>query len=140
MASIDPSYREAASNARRLAGSEGIDALVARYRLDAIVAPTRSPAWTSDTVLGNYLLGSASKLAAVAGYPHITVPMGFVRGLPVGLSIFACLVRRKADRYRLCVRAARLCAPGAGLPANPTGMRNPFDIAAFNRETMASQG
>jgi amidase len=79
---VNPAYREAASKARRLAGPEGIDAL------DAIVAPTGSPAWTSDTVLGDHFLGSASELAAVAGYPHITVPMGFVRGLPVGLSIF----------------------------------------------------
>jgi len=84
----DPAYIAAAGKAKRLAGAEGIDALMAQYRLDAIVAPTGSPAWTTDTVLGDHFVGAASSLAAVAGYPHITVPMGQVRGLPVGLSIF----------------------------------------------------
>lgn len=84
----EPAYIAAAAKAKRLAGAEGIDALMAQHRLDAIVAPTGSPAWTSDTVLGDHFLGAASGLAAVAGYPHITVPMGQVRGLPVGLSIF----------------------------------------------------
>jgi amidase len=84
----DPDYLAAAAKAKRLAGAEGIDALMARHRLDAIVAPTGSPAWTSDTVLGDHFVGASSSFAAVAGYPNITVPMGQVRGLPVGLSIF----------------------------------------------------
>lgn len=84
----DPAYVAAAAKAKRLAGAEGIDALLAQHRLDAIVAPTGSPAWTSDTVLGDHFVGASSGLAAVAGYPNITVPMGQVRGLPVGLSIF----------------------------------------------------
>ena len=54
----------------------------------ALVAPTGGPAWPTDPVMGDRFLGSASTLAAVAGYPHLTVPMGFVHGLPVGLSIF----------------------------------------------------
>lgn len=57
-------------------------------RVDALVAPTTSPAWVTDVVLGDHFVGgSASSLPAVAGYPHITVPMGLVNGLPVGLSI-----------------------------------------------------
>lgn len=84
----DPAYLAAREKARRLAGAEGIDALMREHRLDAIVAPSGSPAWTSDTVLGDHFVGGSSTLAAVAGYPNITVPMGAVRGLPVGLSIF----------------------------------------------------
>lgn len=84
----DPAYLAAREKARRLAGAAGIDALMREHRLDAIVAPSGSPAWTSDTVLGDHFVGGSSTLAAVAGYPNITVPMGQVRGLPVGLSIF----------------------------------------------------
>ena len=57
-----------------------------RLRLDAIVAPTGSPAWTTDLINGDHFLGASSTPAAVAGYPSITVPAGFVSGLPVGLS------------------------------------------------------
>jgi amidase len=84
----DPRYRQAKETARRLAGKDGIDRLLARDRLDAIVAPTGGPAWPTDLIGGDHFLGSASRLPAVAGYPHITVPMGAVSGLPVGLSIF----------------------------------------------------
>jgi amidase len=83
----EPSYREASTTAKRLAGPDGIDRLVAQHRLDALVAPTGGPSWRSDLVLGdNFSGGGASRLPAVAGYPHLTVPMGYVEGLPVGLS------------------------------------------------------
>jgi amidase len=61
-----------------------------KYRLDALVAPTGAPAWLTDLVNGDSGTGgsSPSTVAAVAGYPHITVPMGFYRGLPIGLSFF----------------------------------------------------
>jgi len=59
-----------------------------KYKLDALVSPTDSPAWMSDLVDGDHFLGGSSQLAAVAGYPHITVPAGFVWGLPVGISFF----------------------------------------------------
>jgi amidase len=72
--------------AKRLAGAEGIDKLLADHKLDALIAPTTGPAWTIDVVTGDHYLGAASTLPAVAGYPHITVPMGEARGLPVGLS------------------------------------------------------
>ncbi len=84
----DPAYLEARALAQRLARAEGIDSMFAAHALDAIVAPSGQPAWTSDTVLGDHFLGGASGYAAIAGYPHISVPMGAVRGLPVGLSIF----------------------------------------------------
>ena len=58
------------------------------HRLDAIVAPTGGPAWVTDLVNGDHFGGGSSSLAAVAGYPNVTVPAGFVFGLPVGLSIF----------------------------------------------------
>ena len=82
----DPAYLKARAEGRRLAGPEGIDKLLADHRLDALIAPTEAPAWRIDTVDGDHFLGSATGLAAVAGYPHLTVPMGEARGLPVGLS------------------------------------------------------
>ena len=56
------------------------------HRLDALIAPTGAPAWTTDLVNGDHFVGGSSTPAAVSGYPNITVPMGFVLGLPVGLS------------------------------------------------------
>lgn len=85
----DDEYRQALADSRRLAGAEGIDATIRRHRLDLLVAPTTGPAWKIDHVNGDHFSGSASSAAAISGYPHITVPMGMVRGLPVGLSFFA---------------------------------------------------
>jgi amidase len=79
-------YRRARETARRLAGAEGLDKVMTAGRLDAVVAPTTGPAWRTDVVDGDHDSGSASTLPAVAGYPHLTVPMGEVKGLPVGLS------------------------------------------------------
>lgn len=81
-------YRKARADSLRLAGAEGIDKLLAADRLDFLVAPTVGPAWTTDLVNGDHYNGSigAGSLAAVAGYPHLTVPMGTVETLPVGLS------------------------------------------------------
>jgi amidase len=59
-----------------------------RHRLDALIAPTGNPAWPIDLVNGDHFTGSVTTPAAVAGYPHITVPSGYVSGLPVGLSFF----------------------------------------------------
>ena len=67
---------------------EGIDATTAKSKLDAIIAPTGGPAWLTDLVNGDHFTGGYSTMSAVAGYAHVTVPMGFVRELPVGLSIF----------------------------------------------------
>ncbi len=81
-------YLEALAKSRRLARTEGIDATMDRHRLDALVAPTLGPACVTDLVNGDRWLGDASTAPAVAGYPHVTVPAGFVFGLPVGLSFF----------------------------------------------------
>jgi len=83
----DRKYLDDLAKNRRLMGAQGIDATIAKYRLDAIVAPTQGPAWLIDLVNGDPGgLSSFTAPAAVAGYPHVTVPMCFVRGLPVGLS------------------------------------------------------
>jgi amidase len=81
-------YRNALEKDRRLTRSEGIDALMDGHRLDALVAPTGGPPWTTDLVNGDHGTGGSSSPAAIAGYPDISVPMGFVFGLPVGLSFF----------------------------------------------------
>ena len=85
----DKAYIEAVSKAKRLAGPEGIDALLKQHQLDALIAPTTGPAWNINYKKGDIIAGSASSPAAIAGYPHLTVPMGLVKGLPVGLSFFA---------------------------------------------------
>jgi len=80
-------YRDARATSLRIAGPEGIDRLLREHNVVALVGPTRGAAWLIDTVHGDTPTGAgAGSLAAVAGYPHLTVPMGAVRGLPVGLS------------------------------------------------------
>ena len=81
----DEAYVQARIDARRLAGTEGIEATLAGHRLDAVVAPAVSPAWPIDLVNGDHFLGSGYGVAAVAGTPSVTVPMGDVHGLPVGI-------------------------------------------------------
>lgn len=84
----DPDYLKARATSLRLAGAQGIDAMLKSADAVAIVAPTTSPAWMIDAALGDQSPGRAGPTgyAAVAGYPHLTVPMGAVQGLPVGLS------------------------------------------------------
>ena len=79
-------YLRALADCRRLARDEGIDATLAKHQLDAIVAPSGGPAWLTDYVNGDHYGGGSSTPAAVAGYPSITVPAGYVCGLPVGIS------------------------------------------------------
>ena len=85
----DKEYVNALKRNQRLSRSEGIDAVLRKDRLDAIVAPTGGLPWLTDLANGDHFTGSCSMPAAVAGYPHITVPVGYVYGLPVGLSFFA---------------------------------------------------
>ena len=84
----DTTYLAALSANHRLSRAEGIDAVLKKYKVDAIVAPTTGPSWLIDWVAGDHDTGGCSTPAAVAGYPHITVPAGFVHGLPIGISFF----------------------------------------------------
>jgi amidase len=82
----DPEYIKALADSKRLAGPEGIDKILKDAGAVAIIAPTTGPAWTIDPLNGDNYGGSSTTLPAVAGYPHLTVPMGDVTGMPVGLS------------------------------------------------------
>lgn len=89
-ATDEGAYRQARDTSLRLAGAEGIDRLLADHGVDLLVAPTEGPAWPIDLLAGDRFLSppvGAGNLAAIAGYPHLSVPMGAVEGLPVGLSI-----------------------------------------------------
>ena len=81
----DPTYLAAVRKARQLAGPDGIDALLAQHRLDALIAPTTGPAWPIDPINGDHFTGAGYGAAAVAGTPSLTVPMGDAHGLPLGL-------------------------------------------------------
>ncbi|MGD0591476.1 MAG: amidase [Bacteroidota bacterium] len=81
-------YIDALKLCRRMSRKEGIDATMKKFKLDALVAPTDSPAWLTDLIDSDHFLGGSSTIAAVAGYPSITVPAGFVFGLPIGISFF----------------------------------------------------
>ncbi|MFZ0537883.1 MAG: amidase [Candidatus Sulfotelmatobacter sp.] len=81
-------YLDALENNHQLARTEGIDATMDKYHLDAIVAPTGGPAWLTDLVNGDHVAGGSSNAAAVAGYPNINVTAGFTSGLPIGISFF----------------------------------------------------
>lgn len=81
-------YLQALAKNQRLSRIAGIDAVMTKYRLDAMVAPTGGTPWVTDLVNGDHFSGGFSTPAAVAGYPHITVPAGYIHGLPVGISIF----------------------------------------------------
>src|SRR3546814_12641840 len=96
----DPAYLKAKAKAARLAGPEGIDRLLKDHGVDLLVGVTNGPARTTDLVNGDHYSGpSVSDLPAVAGYPPLTVPMGAIEGLPVGLSF---KIGRAACRERVC--------------------------------------
>ena len=82
----DPAYLAARASGLKMAGENGLARLIAGHRLDALIAPSYGPAQRVDSALGDHGWGRASSLPAIAGYPHLTVPMGFIRGLPLGLS------------------------------------------------------
>jgi amidase len=81
-------YEEALAKNHQLARKEGIDATMDKHNLDAMVGPTGGPAWLTDLLDGDHFGGGSSGAAAVAGYPNVTVPAGFVFGMPVGISFF----------------------------------------------------
>jgi amidase len=84
----EKAYLDALENNHQLARTEGIDATMDKFHLDAIIAPTGGPAWLTDLVNGDHVAGGSSNAAAVAGYPNINVTAGFTSGLPVGISFF----------------------------------------------------
>jgi amidase len=81
----DPAYLEARETARHAAGRDGLFAALDANHLDALIAPSEGPAWPIDLVLGDHFVGGGGDMAAVAGTPSITVPMGDIHGLPLGL-------------------------------------------------------
>jgi amidase len=84
----DKAYVSALETNHKLSRTQGIDGVMDKFHLDALVAPTGAPAWVTDLVDGDHGLGGSSNAAAVAGYPNINVPAGFIFGLPVGISFF----------------------------------------------------
>jgi amidase len=84
----EKAYRDALAKDQRLSRKEGIDFVMDKNKLDAMIAPTGGPAWPTDWINGDHFTGGYSTASAVAGYPHITVPAGYVFGLPVGISFF----------------------------------------------------
>ena len=81
-------YLQALRKNHLLTRTQGIDAIMKRHRLDALIAPTGGPSWPTDYINGDHFTGGYSSASAVAGYPHITVPAGYVFGMPVGISFF----------------------------------------------------
>ena len=84
----DDEYKKSLAHMQKMTREEGIDKVMTENRLDALIAPTGGPAWKTDLINGDNFLGSSSSYAAISGYPNITVPMGFIGELPVGVSIF----------------------------------------------------
>lgn len=83
-----PAYKQALAKCQRLTRSQGIDAALTKHKLDALVAPTDGIPWLTDLLNGDHFSGGCSTPAAVSGYPHITVPAGYIHGLPIGVSFF----------------------------------------------------
>jgi amidase len=111
----DAAYRTARERSLRMSGIEGLDTALTANRLDALIAPTNGPAWMTDLVNGDRYTGGDSSFAAVAGYPSVTVPMGMVQWLPIGLSFIGTAWRdfdllRYAYAYEQSTRLFR--APG----------------------------
>jgi amidase len=84
----DKEYQDAITIMLKAAREDGIDKVMNENNLDALVAPTGSAAWKIDLINGDFFIGGSSSLAAISGYPTITVPMGFIDELPVGISFF----------------------------------------------------
>jgi amidase len=108
----EKAYLDGLAKNRMMSRGQGMDAVLGKDKLHAIVAPAGGPAWLTDLVVGDHDIGGSSTPAAVAGYPNITVPAGFVRGLPVGISFFGAawsegLLIKIASGFEAAVRARR---------------------------------
>lgn len=133
-------YQSSLEKNLRLARQEGIDKTIQKYRLDAIVAPTGGPAWLTDLVSGDHYTGGGfSSLAAVAGYPHITVPAGTVFGLPVGISFFGS-AWSEAELIRIAYdfeQASQVRQPPRFLPSVDLSMQGIMEqLKAANQNTL----
>lgn len=136
-------YLDALARGRSLAREQGIDKVLHDLNLDALVAPTGSPAWTSDLVLGDHFLGASSGPCAVAGYPIVNVPAGSPYGLPVGVSFLGTAYSeptliRLASGFEHAMQARRrpLFRPTIGTKGAPlaaSAQRRPADLAASLR-------
>ena len=96
----DPAYLKALEDCRRISRTEGIDAAIAKYRVDALVAPTCGPSSVINPGSGDVYVGNTASLPAIAGYPHITVPAGLAGELPIGISFFGA-ARSESTLFRL---------------------------------------
>ena len=119
----DTAYREARAACLKAARSNGIDAVLAEHKLDAMVTITSGPAWLIDPVNGDSDSGGCSSPAAIAGYPHITVPAGLYRGLPVGLSFFGAAFSE-----------AKLIKLGSGFEAAAHGRTPPRFLSSVQND------
>ncbi len=108
-------YQEALARVQSFS-REGIDDLLQEHDLDLLISPSNTPAWSIDLVVGDHFLGGSSSFPARAGYPHITVPMGFVHGLPVGLSFYGT-----AFSELVLIEAAFAFEQASGSARAPTG-------------------
>ncbi len=132
---------KALKTCRTLSRAKGLDAVMTAHRLDAIVAPTGSPPWTIDLVNGDHFLGASSTPAAVSGYPSVTVPAGYVFGLPVGISFIGrAWAEGTLIRLAYCLRAGDQAPPpaqtighrGSHRPLTPWRLRRAPPIADRN--------
>ena len=136
-------YQRALKTCRTRARAEGIDAVMKKHRLDALVAPTGSPAWPTDLINGDHFLGASSTPAAVAGYPNITVPAGQVEGLPVGISFIGARLDRGAPhRPRVRLRTGHTASASADVPVHGgtlTDTQTNTDNTDQHRRTQTTQ-
>jgi amidase len=154
LADADPfteaQYEAALANGRRLGGADGIDAALAQFDVDALVAPTGAPSWTTDHVNGDDFLGASSSPAAMAGYPIVTVPMGDSLGLPVGLSFIGTAyseptLLKLASGFEAATKARIVprflsALPGVASGASGTEGESPPEPGSARREAPETTG
>jgi len=131
-------YLAALARCRQLGGADGIDAVMDQFDLDALVAPTSSPAWPTDLVNGDHFLGGSSSPAAIAGYPIVQVPAGFAFGLPLGLSFFGRAFSeptliRLASGFEHATRARRAPTFEPSVPFDPRAAASASPRASLAR-------